>query len=97
MTAACLICIASRYDPIANDVLLSSLKNFSALQAWRVALSRPSSLSCDVTQPIVETSANGYVCKEITEISGYANVAPHRAGIENGSGQCPNRLPRQKV
>jgi hypothetical protein len=28
MTAARLICIASRYDPIANQVLLSSLKNF---------------------------------------------------------------------
>jgi hypothetical protein len=90
MAAARSICIASRYDPIVNDVLLSSLKSFFALRAWRVALSRPSSLSCDVTQPIVETSANGYVCKEITEISGYANVAPHRAGIEKGSGQFPN-------
>ena len=43
----------------------------------------------------VYTSGNGYVCKEITEISGYANVAPPRAGIKKGSGQFPIRSRRQ--
>jgi hypothetical protein len=31
------------------------------------SISRPSSLSCGVRQPVAETSANGYVCKEITQ------------------------------
>jgi hypothetical protein len=31
------------------------------------SISRPSSLSCGVRQPVAETSANGYICKEITQ------------------------------
>jgi hypothetical protein len=53
-------------------------------------LSRLSSLSCGVRRPAAKMSANGYVCKEITESSSYANVAPLRAGIK-GSGQFPIR------
>jgi hypothetical protein len=52
---------------------------------WR--LSEPVSGCCsEESDPLFYTSANGYVFKEITEISGYANVAPPRAGIKKGSG-----------
>jgi hypothetical protein len=60
-------------------------------------VSEPVSGCCsEEPDPLFYTSGNGYVCKEITEISGYANVAP-RAGIKKGSGQFPIRSPRQNV
>ena len=31
------------------------------------SISRPSSLSCEVRQPVAETTPNGYICKENTQ------------------------------